>query len=375
MTTALPLLGIRVLDLTRVLAGPLCTMTLGDLGADVIKVERAEGGDDTRGWGPPFDADGRAAYFLSANRNKRSLTADLDVDTDRALVARLIAECDIVVDNFLPGALARRQLDPATMVHTHPHLIWCTIAGFEREPARPGYDFVMQAECGWMSVTGEVTGEPLRAPVAFVDVLTGRDATIAILAALAGRDRPGGLPAESRRLTVTLERSAMAGLANVAQNVLVSGQDAARWGNAHANLVPYQLFRAADRPLVIAVGSDGQWRALTRVLGDDALASDETFATNAGRVRDRARCVAAVQAIVAGRTAAYWMARCADAGIPAGLVRSVREALDGWDASAEWGVAPSAGGMVRRPPPALGQHSAEIRAAGWGTRRSDADSA
>nr|MCU0625895.1 CoA transferase [Gemmatimonadaceae bacterium] len=293
MDTSLPLSGLRVLDLTRVLAGPLCTMALGDLGADVIKVERTGSGDDTRGWGPPFDAQGRAAYFLSANRNKRSLAADLDDSADQQLLRSLIAECDVVVENFLPGALARRGLDPASMLASNPRLIWVTIAGFEREPMRPGYDFVMQAECGWMSVTGEPDGTPLRAAVAFVDVLTGRDATIALLAAVAGRER-GTLAADQRHVVVTLERSAIAGLANVAQNVLVSGADAARWGNAHANLVPYQLFAAADRPIVIAVGSDAQWRALAGVLGDDALLGDPAFATNAGRVRDRERCVAGV---------------------------------------------------------------------------------
>jgi crotonobetainyl-CoA:carnitine CoA-transferase CaiB-like acyl-CoA transferase len=251
------------------------------------------------------------------------------------------------------------------MLASNPRLIWVTIAGFEREPMRPGYDFVMQAECGWMSVTGEPDGTPLRAAVAFVDVLTGRDATIALLAAVAGRER-GTLAADQRHVVVTLERSAIAGLANVAQNVLVSGTDAARWGNAHANLVPYQLFAAADRPIVIAVGSDAQWQALAGVLGDDALLGDPAFATNAGRVRDRERCVAGVAAIVATRPAAEWMERCARAGVPAGLVRTVREALTGWEASAEWGVAPAAGGTVRRPPPALGEHSSEIRAEGWG---------
>ncbi len=362
MASPSPLSGIRVLDLTRVLAGPVATMTLGDLGADVIKVERPAAGDDTRGWGPPFDADGRAAYYLAVNRNKRSLAADLDSADDQALLRRLLGDCDVVVENFLPGALARRGLDPDTMLARHPRLVWCTIAGFEREPLRPGYDLVVQAEAGWMSVTGEPDGLPVKAPVAWVDVLTGRDATVAILAALVARER--GVAAAARRLTVHLDRSARAALVNVAQNVLVTGRDAARWGNAHANLVPYQLVQAADRPFVLAVGADAQWRALVRLVGDPAL-DDPAWATNAGRVADRARCVATLEGALARHPAAHWLAGCATAGIPAGLVRTVREALADTDASPVTGLPSPVGGTVRREPPALGQHSAEIRARGW----------
>jgi crotonobetainyl-CoA:carnitine CoA-transferase CaiB-like acyl-CoA transferase len=362
MTPSTPLSGVRVLDLTRVLAGPLAAMALGDLGADVIKVERPGAGDETRGWGPPFDGTGEAAYFLAANRNKRSLTADLDAPDDQALLHRLLAECDVVVENFLPGALARRGFDPASMVARHPRLIWCTIAGFERAPDRPGYDLVVQAEAGWMSVTGEPDGSPVKAPVAWVDVLTGKDATIAILAALVGRER--GASAADRHLTLHLDRSARAALVNVAQNVLVGGRDAARWGNAHANLVPYQLVDAADRPFVLAVGADAQWRALVALVGDPAL-DDPAWATNAGRVRDRARCIATLQRALATRPAADWLTACQAAGIPAGLVRTVREALADTDASPRTGLPSSVGGAVHRPPPTLGQHTAEIRAHGW----------
>jgi crotonobetainyl-CoA:carnitine CoA-transferase CaiB-like acyl-CoA transferase len=214
-----------------------------------------------------------------------------------------------------------------------------------------------------MSVTGEPDGTPVRTAVALIDVLTGKDAAIAIIAALVGRRT---LAADERTVMVTLGGSAVAALANVAQNALVSGQEARRWGNSHANLVPYQLFETADRPIVIAVGSDGQWRALTRVLESEALELDATFATNAGRVVDRARCVEAVQRLLMARTAMEWKARCERVGVPVGLVRTVREALAQYDASPLTGVPSSVGGAVFRPPPLLGEHSAEIRQRGWG---------
>jgi crotonobetainyl-CoA:carnitine CoA-transferase CaiB-like acyl-CoA transferase len=363
-----PLSGIRVLDLSRVLAGPLCAMTLGDLGASVIKVERPVRGDDTRGWGPPFDERGESAYFLSTNRNKRSLTADLDLPDDLALIHRLMAESDVVIENFPSGSLSRKGLDADKLLSQFPALIWCTIHGYPDEPERPGYDFAVQAESGWMSVTGEPDGQPLRTAVALIDVLTGRDATIAILAALLGRRQQ---PAARRHLVLTLRESALAGLVNVAQNALVSGDEARRWGNAHANLVPYQLFETADRPLVIAVGSDAQWHALVGVLGDASLVGDTRLSTNAGRVTHRASCVDAVQRRLRTAPAAAWMERCAAAGVPVGEVRSVREALAGTGASARTGVPSSVGGHVFRPPPRLGEHSDEIRRHGWGNEQAE----
>jgi crotonobetainyl-CoA:carnitine CoA-transferase CaiB-like acyl-CoA transferase len=338
-------------------------MMLGDLGAEVIKVERPGAGDETRGWGPPFDERGESAYFLSINRNKRSLIADLDASADRDLVLRLIAGADVVIENFLPGALSRKGVDAARLLALNSRLIWCSILGFPDEPARPGYDVAVQAEAGWMSVTGEPDGQPLKTAVALVDVLTGKDAAISILAALAG-GRSG--PPESRHLVVTLAGTAVAALVNVAQNALVSGREAARWGNAHANLVPYQLFRAGDRPLVIAVGNDAQWLALANVLGDAALADEPGWRTNAGRVTDRARCVASVQRVIQTRTAEEWRERCEAAGVPVGLVRSVLEALAAVDASPLSGVPSSVGGVTRRPPPRLGEHSEEIRRHIWG---------
>jgi crotonobetainyl-CoA:carnitine CoA-transferase CaiB-like acyl-CoA transferase len=356
------LAGIRVLDLTRVLAGPLCTMLLGDLGADVVKVERPDGGDETRGWGPPFDGRGESAYFLGVNRNKRSVAADLGRPEDRTLVARLIEGADVVVDNFRPGTLERRGLDAARFLERRPELVWCSITGFGALGDRPGYDFVVQAEQGWMSITGEPDGAPMKVGVALADVVAGKDAAIAILAALFARGRTG----RGRRIVTSLAASATAALVNVAQNALVTGRDATRWGNAHPNLVPYQLFAAADRPMVVAVGSDAQWLACARALELEALAAEEALRTNAGRLAARGRVVAAISRRLRERPAAAWIARLESAGVPCGLVRTVLEALEETDASALTGVPPSVPGSIRRPPPRLDEHGEEIRRNGWG---------
>jgi crotonobetainyl-CoA:carnitine CoA-transferase CaiB-like acyl-CoA transferase len=360
---SLPLSGIKVLDLSRVLAGPLCTMMLGDLGAEVLKVERPGTGDETRGWGPPFDEHGESAYFLSINRNKLGVTADLATAEGRELARRLIAGADVVVDNYRRGALASFGLDPEVLLGERPELIWLTISGFGPDSARAGYDVVIQAEQGWMAITGPADGPPSKVGVALVDVVSGKDAAIAILAALVRRatTRVGA------RLHVSLAASATAALVNVAQNALVSGHDAARWGNAHPNLVPYQLFDAADRSLIIAAGTDGQWRALATTLGLDALAADDSLATNAGRLANRARVVDAVAGRLRTRPAAEWSALLAAAGVPCGVVRSVLEALGSVDASALTGVAPAVPpGRVRRPPPRLDEHGDQVRALGWG---------
>ena len=216
---------LKVLDLTRVLAGPVCSMMLGDMGADVIKVERPGEGDETRGWGPPFDSDGQSAYFLAVNRNKKSIAADLSNDRDRAIVLDLITGADVVLDNFLSGALGRLGLDPEELLEQNRDLIWCTISGFGAESTRPGYDFVMQAECGWMAITGEKDGSPMKVGIALADVIAGKDAAIAILAVALDR-ATGQVPAKKRRINISLADSARAALVNVAQNVLVSGTDA-----------------------------------------------------------------------------------------------------------------------------------------------------
>jgi crotonobetainyl-CoA:carnitine CoA-transferase CaiB-like acyl-CoA transferase len=375
MIGTLPLSGVRVLDLSRVLAGPLCSMMLGDLGASVIKVERPGVGDDTRGWGPPFAADGQSAYFRSANRNKLSIAADFADPADRALLLQLIAEADVVLENFLPGALSRSGIDADALLTQYSQLVWCTISGFGPGSRRPGYDFVVQAESGWMAITGEPAGDPMKVGMAMVDVTTGKDAAIGILAALTARERAAGqgLSAAQRRVHVTLQSSAVAALVNVAQNTLVSGTDATRWGNAHANLVPYQLFKAADRPFVLAVGSDPQWQAAMHAVALSELADDPELATNAGRLANRQRVVDALATHFASGDAAHWMKRLDSAGVPCGVVRSVPEAvaqtLHEQDFSvteaAHVGLPPLWNGTVRLAPPQCGEHSVTVREKLW----------
>jgi len=359
---SLPLEGILVLDLSRVLAGPLCTMMLADLGAHVIKIERPDTGDDTRGWGPPFAADGQSAYFRSINRNKLSLALDLRAPQEVELVKTLMSGADVVVDNFLPGQLARYGIDRDAEMARNTTLIWCSISGFGPLSTRPGYDFVVQAEAGWMSITGETDGAPMKTGVALVDVVTGKDAAVAILAALVGRERRS---ASDRLIQLSLAHSATAALVNVAQNVMVSGAEAHRWANAHANLVPYQLFNASDRPMVLAVGSDGQWLAAMRALELDTLADDDALRTNAGRMAHRQHVVDLIAARMATEPAEACCRRLDAAGVPCGLVRSVTEALTHVDASAVTGVAPIANGRVRYPSPRLNEHQKLIRDNGW----------
>jgi crotonobetainyl-CoA:carnitine CoA-transferase CaiB-like acyl-CoA transferase len=359
-TRHIMLSGLKVLDLSRVLAGPLAGMILGDLGADVIKIERTGVGDETRGWGPPFDARGESAYYLSTNRNKLSVAVDLTDPVDQALLRRLMADADVVLENFKPGTLERYGLGYDAAAARDRRLVWCTITGFGLENPRPGYDFVVQAESGWMAITGEPGGAPMKVGVALADVLAGKDAAIAILAALAAGRR------EPQRLVVSLAHSATAALVNVAQNALVTGEEARRWGNAHPNLVPYQLFEAADRPLVLAVGSDAQFAAAMGALELPALAADPALRTNAGRLAQRERLVAAIAEKVRGASASHWITRLEEVGVPCGVVKPVLEALREVASSPLTGVAPQAPGTVRRPPPRLDEHGARIRAAGWG---------
>ncbi len=356
----------NILDLSRVLAGPLCTMALGDLGANIIKIEKPGLGDDTRSWGPPFDERGESAYYLSVNRNKISVALDLKERRDTDLILELIAGADVVVDNFRPGTLERRGVVPADLLEAHPSLIWCTVTGFGERSRRVAYDLVVQAESGWMSITGEPDGEPMRAGVALADIIAGKDATIAILAALLRRAvATAPTEGEKRHIHISLAHSATAALINVAQNALVTGSEAKRWGNQHPNLVPYQLFYAADRAMVVAVGNDSQWKACAFALGLDRLAGDASVATNAGRLAERDRVIAAVSEKLREKNAADWIALLDAAGVPCGVVRTVLESLAEVDASSLTGIAPSIPGTVRLPPPMLNEHGEAVRRYGW----------
>jgi crotonobetainyl-CoA:carnitine CoA-transferase CaiB-like acyl-CoA transferase len=367
-----PLDGLRVLDLSRVLAGPYCTMVLADLGADVVKVERPGSGDETRGWGPPY-AGGESAYYLSVNRGKRSCAIDLSTDEGRALALELCARADVVIENFKAGTAARMGLDHASVAERNPGVVYCSITGFgsrRRPPGRPGYDFVAQAESGIMSITGEADGEPMKVGVAMVDVLTGLHAAVAILAAVHR--------GEGEQIEVSLLDSGLAALINVASNVLVAGGEPHRHGNAHPNIVPYQSFPTADGRIAIAAPNDGLYGRLCEVLGAPELATDERFATNSARVENREILTPLVEERLAAKTAEEWLAALAEVGVPSGKIRTVPDALA---AAAEAGLAattkvphPTAGEVelvnspiqiesgLRLPhaPPLLGQHTAEV---------------
>jgi crotonobetainyl-CoA:carnitine CoA-transferase CaiB-like acyl-CoA transferase len=378
---------VRVLDLSRVLAGPLCTMVLGDLGADVLKVERPGAGDDTRHWGPPWAAgpDGReAAYYLCVNRNKRSVAADLKTEEGRALVRRLAREADVLVENYAPGTLEGWGLGYDDLARENPGLVFCSITGYGSEgpeAGRPGYDFAVQARAGWMAITGEPAGEPVKVGVALVDVLTGQNAAVAVLAALRERDRGG----RGQRVEVALFDSAVAALVNVAQAALVTGAEPRRWGNAHATIVPYQTFAAADRPFAVAVGNDAQWRRLCGAIGAGELAEDPRFATNPGRVENRDALVPALDEHFRRRSAAEWLARLEAAGVPCAPVQTVGEALADpvltgrgglWEMEGDtYGAVSTVASplrfsrtpaALRRPAPALGEHTAEVERDSWG---------
>ncbi len=368
-----PLAGVRVADLSRVLAGPYCTMVLADLGADVVKVERPEGGDETRSWGPPF-AGGEAAYYLSVNRSKRSCALDLSQPEGRELALELCARADIVVENFKVGGADKLGVGYDRVRERNPRVVYCSITGFgsEREPVgRPGYDFVAQAESGLMSITGPEEGPPYKVGVALVDVLTGLHAAAAVLAALHG--------GEGARIEVPLLDSGLAGLVNVAQNALVTGREPERHGNAHPNIVPYQDFETSSGRIAVAAANDGLFRALCSAMGLGELLSDERFATNAGRVEHRGELVPVLADRFRERSAEDWLADLDAAGVPAGKVRSVPEALEAASAAGRPATMtvehPTAGpldlvaspiwGAARpdpTPPPLLGEHTAAVLA-------------
>lgn len=331
-----PLRGVTVLDLTRVLAGPWATQTLADLGAEVVKIERPGAGDDTRAWGPPFldgdnEADARrdAAYFTSANRNKRSVTANLATEEGRDIVRALAMQADILVENFKVGGLGRHGLDYASLAKLNPRLIYCSITGFGQtgpEASRAGYDAMIQAMGGLMSITGQPAGapgdEPMKTGVAVVDLFTGMYAATAILAALLHVRATG----QGQRIDLALFDVQLSMLANQASNYLASGRSPGRLGNAHPNLVPYQVFETADGALVLAIGNDAQFRAFA-ALCDDELATDPRFQTNASRVRNRAELVEVLRSHLRGRTTAEWARLLDRAGVPCGPINSVAQAF------------------------------------------------
>lgn len=320
------LAGVRVLDLSRVLAGPWATQILGDLGADVIKVEKPGAGDDTRSWGPPFTttpegAQGDAAYYLAANRNKRSVSIDFSKPEGAALVRRLAPQCQIFVENFKTGGLKRYGLDYASIAAINPAIVYCSITGFGQTgpyAKRPGYDYMIQAMGGLMSLTGEPDGEPMKSAVAVADLFTGMYAVTAILAALRHAERTG----EGQHLDISLLDCQVAMLANLGMNYLVSGEEPKRLGNAHASIAPYQVFATADGHVVLAVGNDGQFQDFCTA-ARPKLADDPRFAYNAARIANRLALTEAIAAVMRQRPTADWISALEVAGVPCGPINTL----------------------------------------------------
>jgi crotonobetainyl-CoA:carnitine CoA-transferase CaiB-like acyl-CoA transferase len=374
MDQSLPLGGLRILDCSRVLAGPFATMLLADLGADVIKLE-PPAGDESRGWGPPWWGDAaerRSAYFASVNRNKRSIVVDLHTDAGRALLDRLAATADLLVHNARPSSASRLGLDQARLRETHPGLVVAAVGGFAGNNRElPAYDLLAQAMSGLMSVTGEPDGPPQKAGVAVLDLLAGLELAVGALATLLGRTR-GGEPVAAPAVEVSLMESSVAALTNVLANHLASGREPERWGNEHPNIVPYQVFAARDGHLAIAVGNDPQFTRLLTVVG---LRAEPAWATNAGRIAARRDLVARLAGVVASRGRDELVQSLRAADVPSGPVASVGEAVsemqaahDGaWiQASGEMRLAPDPIRLdghslpVRSEPPLIGQHTDEV---------------
>ncbi len=379
---------VRVLDLSRVLAGPWAGQVLADLGADVIKVERPGSGDDTRAWGPPYLRDERgadtseAAYFLSANRGKRSITVDLSVPEGQEIIRRLAARSDILLENYKVDGLARYGLGYAQLAAVNPRLIYCSITGFGQTGPyreRAGYDFLLQGMGGLMSITGEPDGErgggPVKVGVAITDVLTGMYAVASVLAALAHRDRTG----RGQHVDLALLDVQVAALANQAENYLVTGRPPVRLGNAHPNIVPYQAFRTRDGHIVLTVGNDGQWSRFCAIAGHPELVTAPRFATNAARVTHRRELVALLEPILAERTSADWISALERLAVPCGPINDLAQVFDDPQVRARGmrtnaphplaGTVPMVASPIRlsetpvRPPtapPLLGQHTREV---------------
>lgn len=373
-----PLAGIRVIDLTRVLAGPFATMILGDLGADVVKVERPDGGDETRRWGPPWveAAGGMAAYFVSTNRNKRSLALDLSGPAGRDVLWRLLEGADAMISNFRPGVLERWGFGHRAVLARSPRLVYAVIDGYGSTGSaagRPAFDLIVQGESGLMDLTGREDGPPTRVGVTVVDEAAGLYAVQGVLAALFERERTG----RGRRVEVALHDAALSLLTYHAQGWWASGEAPRRMGNAHPSIVPYQTFQAADGWLNVAVGNDGQWAGLCRSLGQEGWIDDPRWRANADRVERRDELVPRLARIFRERPVSEWVERLREAGVPCGPVRTVPEALASPEAvdrgmvvevAGAGGAIPMlgpvarAGNSPRRPPPGLGEHTDEILA-------------
>jgi glutaryl-CoA transferase len=379
-----PLNKIRILDITRALAGPYCTMMLGDLGADVIKVERPGVGDETRGWGPPFVGKpygpypGESAYFLAANRNKRSVTINIQSTDGQEIVRKLAGISDVLVENYRTGDLDKLGLGYADLHRLYPKLIYCSVSGYGRTGPyadRPGYDAVLQAEAGMMSITGPVDGPPSRAGIPIIDITSGMFAATAILAALRARDLTG----EGQLVDVSLFDSHVALLTNVASNYLVGGEPPRRYGNAHPNLVPYDAFSARDGWFIVGVANDKQWGLLCELIARPEWKTDPRFASNRDRVTNRETLVAELNGIFSGRDVEDWLADLAKAGLPCGRINSIPEVfshpharargmtLESEHASAGTVKLPGfpykfsgTPAEIQKPPPMLGEHTEEV---------------
>jgi crotonobetainyl-CoA:carnitine CoA-transferase CaiB-like acyl-CoA transferase len=371
------LAGLRVLDLTRILAGPLCTMMLGDMGAEVIKVEPPGTGDDTRTWGPPF-AEGEAAYFLGLNRNKRSLTLNMAMKPGQDVLAALIKKCDVLVENFKVGTLEKWGFGNDWLEANAPQVIRCSITGYGANGPKgglPGYDFILQAESGLMSVTGPQEGEPAKHGVALVDVSTGMLACNAVLGALQARHRTG----RGQHLEVSLYETSLFMLANVAANYLTVGREGGRYGNGHASIVPYTTYPTRDGMLAVAVGNDTQFAKFAEAIGRGEWGRDVRFIKNKDRVAHRELLDGEITEALQADSAAGWIAKLQAVGVPCGRINSVKEALDAPQTAARAMIEtvdhPTIGALkvigtpfkfsdtptsVRRAPPLLGQHTDEI---------------
>ncbi|RJT41453.1 CoA transferase [Mesorhizobium waimense] len=380
--------GIRVLDMSRILAGPWVGQTLGDLGAEVVKIERPQAGDDTRGWGPPFlqDEQGQdtdvASYFLCANRNKKSVTIDIAKPRGQALVRALAEHADVLIENFKVGGLAQYGLDYASLRAVNSRLIYCSITGFGQTGPyadRAGYDFLIQAMGGLMSITGEPNGEPQKTGVAITDIVTGLYATVGVLAALTARTRTG----EGQHLDIALLDAQVASLANQSMNFLTTGKPPIRLGNSHPNIVPYQDFPTSDGAVIVAVGNDAQFSRLCEIMGSPEWATDPLYSTNRGRVENRARLVPMLAQATRARATADWIVALEAVDVPCGPVNTIAEVFADPHVQARGikvelphpkaGRVPLVASPVRlsqtpvvydTPPPALGEHTAEVLA-GW----------